>query len=176
MTSYHIIERIYFIRWNDQSYYRFSSFLLIFFNLFRSQVPAVTTVNRCLTFDQLFFSFLLQFFFGAVAIVSLTFIEQTLNFFLINIQSFRLSVWAIISAYINAFIPGKAKPLHSFLDVFFGFSGRASQIGIFYTYQEGAACVSGNQPVEQCRTGSTNMKRTCRAWCKSYFNFVFHNH
>lgn len=99
---------------------------------------------------SLFFRF--QFFRRAEAVVGLAFGQELFRIFLINAQAFSLAVRAIVTADIDAFIPGDAQPFQGFLDVFFRFRRRTLAVRIFDADDELTVVVLGNEVVEQCRT------------------------
>ena len=148
MASHHIVKGKDAVFSDFEADNRFSAFCFVLSDLFFRQVAAVVVIHRCLSCSHLLFAAFFQFFFGAVAVVGLSFIKEALYFFLVNVKAFGLAIRAVFSAHVNAFIPGKAQPFQGVFNIFFRFPGGTFQICIFNADQEGAACMAGYQPVE----------------------------
>ena len=126
-----------------------TAFLEVLFDRFLGQVSAFAGVDRRFPFGQ-----------------------ELFRIFLINAQAFSLAVRAIGAADVDAFIPGDAQPFQGFLDVFFRFRRRTLAVRIFDADDELTVVVLGNEVVEQCRTGTADVERACRARSKTNAYFL----
>ena len=149
-----------------------TAFLEVLFDRFFGQVSAFAGVDRRFPFGQLSLFFRFQFFRRAEAVVGLAFGQELFRIFLINAQAFSLAVRAIGTADVDAFIPGDAQPFQGFLDVFFRFRRRTLAVRIFDADDELTVVVLGNEVVEQCRTGTADVERACRARSKTNAYFL----
>ena len=166
-----------------------TAFLEVLFDRFLGQVSAFAGVDRRFAFGQLSLFFRFQLFLfvfylivmccalllpcrRAEAVVSLAFGQELFRIFLINAQAFSLAVRAIGAADVDTFIPGDAQPFQGFLDVFFRFRRRTLAVRIFDADDELTVVVLGNEVVEQCRTGTADVERACRARSKTNAYFL----
>ena len=159
---------------NTETNGRFTAFCFISSNLFRGQVAAFAHVTGHFAFFNQCLAFFFQFFVSAVAVVCFAFCEELVGVFFVKVKAFSLTVRAIRTAYINAFIPIHTKPFQCSFNVFFRFTAGAFQVGIFNSQNQFAAGFASQQPVEQRGASTANVKRASGAGRKSYSYFIRH--
>jgi hypothetical protein len=85
-------------------------------------------------------------------------VEQAVAMLGIDRATFRLTIGAVRTADIGAFIPAEAEPAQRIEDFFLGFAGRAHLIGILDTEQELPAMFPGEAIVDKGNIGSADMR------------------
>jgi hypothetical protein len=96
-----------------------------FGNFFCREGTAPPIVARHLPSGELFFSEILQSFFGAKTLITLSFSGQPIGKFTIDGDSLRLTIRTGRSLLVRALIPGNPKPLKIFDDSINGGVGRS---------------------------------------------------
>ena len=159
---------------NTETNSRFATFCFISSDLFRSQVTTFAHITRHFAFFNQCLTFFFQFFVSAVAVVCFAFSKKLVSVFFVQDKTFSLTIRTIRTANINTFIPIHTKPFQCSFNVFFGFTARTFQVGIFNSQNQFAASFASQQPVEKCRTCTANMERASGAGRKSYSYFITH--
>ena len=88
-----------------------------------------------------------QLRFGAETIVGMSGGQQLSGAFAIELHALSLMVWALV--------PVETKPAHALQNAFDHLGCRALEISVFNAQDERASVMTGEQPVEQRRTGAT---------------------
>src|SRR5699024_1657135 len=113
-----------------------ASLLFKLLNLFLCQIPMGSGILWNLSFGTLFFTLLLQFFFGHIAFVGQSSFQQIINIFLVDIEPLHLTVRTIITTDISTFIPLNAEPFQILHLTLFPASDISLGIGIFNPYNK----------------------------------------
>src|SRR5690606_16801366 len=106
--------------------------------------------------------------------VCFPFIEKLLGIFIVYFKAFRLPIRSTGPSNIWAFVPIEAEPFHSSHNsIFILFRGTFS-VSIFDTENEFSSCMSGPEPVKQCRMSPSYMECSSRAGGKTDTNLFIH--
>jgi hypothetical protein len=76
-------------------------------------------------------------------------LQQACRILRINRQPFGLTVRAMVSAYVNSFIPVNPQPPKRSFDVFLGFAARPLKVRILDPQDQPSPVATGQQPVKQ---------------------------
>ena len=79
----------------------------------------------------------------------------------VRLHALGLSIWTVRAAHLHSFVPLEAHPAQIVENRLLRLARRALEIGVFDAQDERAALAAGEQPVEQCRSGVTDVQMTC---------------
>ena len=174
VAPYEVVKFQCFILWRLYADNIGTTFGQILLYRFRCKVRTFAGIDRCFALSHLCFFFGFQFFRCAEAIIGFAFSQELVRIFFIEVQPFHLTVRAVRTTYVNAFIPVNAQPFQGILNIFFRFARRTFLVRIFDPDDKRATCMLGKQVVKEGRAGTANMKRAGRARSKANAYFIRH--
>ena len=120
-----------------------------------------------------FFALLLELFGRIEGDISLSFRQQLLHIFLINVATLALAIRPFISSEANAFIKVDAEPFEALEDIVLCSRNKAVGVGVFYTKNEFSSVLASKQIIIKSGTYATDMKRSCRTRRKTHADILF---
>ena len=99
---------------------------------------------------------------GTEAVVALAFREQPIGVIDVRLHALGLAVRAVGAAGLDPFVPLQAHPAQIVENRLLGLARRALEIGVFDAEDERAVLAARQQPVEQRRSGVTDVQMACR--------------
>jgi hypothetical protein len=128
-------------------------------NLCRREGTASSVITGHLSLRELFFSKLIESFFGAKTLITLSFVKQPIGKFTIGGQALSLAVWTIRSPSVGPFFPGNAQPSEIFYDPVDGGIGRSLDVRIFNTENKCSLVPFCKEEIEEGRPGVSDMEK-----------------
>jgi len=132
-------------------------------NLCWSQGTAPSVITGHLPFGELLFSKLIESFFGAKTLITLSFVKEPIGKFTIGGQTLRLTVRAQWPPPVRAFFPGNAQPMEIFYDPIDRGIGRSLYIRIFNAENKCSLVPFCKEKIEEGRPGISNVEEAGRS-------------
>jgi hypothetical protein len=123
-------------------------------------VPALSGVTRHFPYCQLLLACLIEFLLRAEATEYKVVSKQPIGALAIEFIPVRLSIWAVRTAYIDAFVPFETEPAQVIEELLFVFRPAALGVGILDAQNKRPAMMAGDKPIEKRRARITHVQES----------------
>ncbi len=130
--------------------------------LLAAQAPAGAVVAGRLFPGDLLLAHLLKSVGGAIAVIGIALRDKAVGSGLIEVESLRLKIGAIIAADLRSFIPVQTQPAQTLQVGFQRTGGDAGDIRILDAEDERAAGMTGKKPIEHSRAHIADLRAAGR--------------